>query len=101
LLIVTFPTLAQERRWEWLNPKMNGNFVNNVSVLQDQKTIVVGYDSNLVVSHDQGVLWSSVPVNYRANKVYCLFLYGEGSEVFVRKLIGQFGSSVQNSLQHV
>ncbi len=61
---------GQDLKWEWLNPDTNGNLINDISLIHDGKTIVACYDSLLLLSNDQGVVWSQYPVSYQAYRIF-------------------------------
>ncbi len=63
-------TQAQEMKWEWINPKLNGNQINHISITPETKTLVVSYDDKLLVSDDEGILWRSVPMDHELSNVF-------------------------------
>ena len=55
---------AQAQAWEWLNPRINGNNSSNIDILPYTNTIVISYPENLLVSYDQGTLWTTIETGY-------------------------------------
>ena len=65
-----FNTQAQEKKWEWINPRLNGNQINNINIVPETKMLVVSYDDALLVSDDEGLLWASLPMDHKISNVF-------------------------------
>jgi photosystem II stability/assembly factor-like uncharacterized protein len=61
---------SQSEKWEWINPKLNGNHINNVSLSPGSDVIYIGYDGGIMTSRDKGLLWTLQRIPY---KIYSVF----------------------------
>lgn len=68
--IAGFDAFTQERKWEWLNPALNGNDINGIDILGGTGTIVISYNNGLLLSDDEGHLWTSVAMDHPISAVF-------------------------------
>lgn len=61
---------AQEKKWEWVNPVLNGNNINGIDVLRESRTIAISYANGLLLSDDDGYLWRSIPMDHPMSAVF-------------------------------
>ena len=59
LLLISFNNYGQ-KGWTWLNPKPEGNTLNDVAVFGDGYAVAVGYLGLILRSTDNGESWSKI-----------------------------------------
>jgi len=58
VIMLSVSLFPQAFNWEWLNPKPNGNTLNNVKVLGTNTLVAFGAAGTIAKSTDGGTTWN-------------------------------------------
>lgn len=64
ITFILFNSFAQSLKWNWQNPKPQGNYLYDIEPISGQNIVAIGNHGTIMRSSDLGTTWNTIDINY-------------------------------------